>query len=105
MVFFFFSNMLEMTLWSLEMIFMVAWCMWYNRNMVRHVSIHQSATMVVQKARAMLVEFQVANHVIALPRMEMTDSWTLPTAPNYKMNVDGVIFTQIRGVWGQGGDL
>ena len=55
-----------------------------------HVSIRQSVTMVVQKARAMLVEFQVANHVIALPRMEMTDSWTLPTAPNYKMNVDGV---------------
>ena len=94
MVFVFFQHARDDTL---EMIFMVAWCMWYNRNMVRHGSIRQSATMVVQKARVMLVEFQVANHIIALPRMEMTNSWTLPTTPNYKMNVDGVGFTQIRG--------
>ena len=87
MVFVFFQHARDDTL---EMIFMVAWCMWYNRNTVRHVSIRQWATMVVQKARAMLVEFQVANHVIALPGMEMTDSWTLPTSPDYKMNVDGV---------------
>ena len=71
--------------------------MWYNRNTIGHGNIRQSATMVVQKARVMLVEFQVANHVIFLPRMEIADSWTLPTTPNYKMNVDGVVFTQIRG--------
>ena len=27
----------------------------------------------------------------------MNDSWTLPTAPNYKVNVDGVVFSHIRG--------
>ena len=27
----------------------------------------------------------------------MNDSWTLPTAPNYKVNVDGIVFSHIRG--------
>ena len=55
--------------------------------------------MVVQKAQTLLAEFQGANHVIASPRMEMNDSWTLPTTPNYKVNVDGTIFSHI---WGSG---
>ena len=53
--------------------------------------------MVVQKARTLLVEFQGTNHVIASPRMEMNDSLTLPLTPNYKMNVDGAVFSHIRG--------
>ena len=82
---------------TLEMIFMVAWCIWFNRNVVQHGSACQLATVVVQKARTLLAKFQGANHVITSPRMKMNDSWTLPTAPNYKVNVDGVVFSHIRG--------
>ena len=32
---------------TLEMIFMVAWCMWFNRNAIRHGSVLQSAIVVV----------------------------------------------------------
>ena len=82
---------------TLEMIFMVVWCMWFNRNVVQHGSVRQLAIVVVQKARTLLAEFQGANHVIASLRMEMNDSWTLPTAPNYKVNVDGAVFSHMRG--------
>ena len=80
---------------TLEMIFMVAWCIWFNRNVVQHGSACQLATVVVQKARTLLAKFQGANHVITSPRMKMNDSWTLPMAPNYKLNVDDVVFRHI----------
>ena len=35
----------------LKLVFMVAWCMWHNRNAVRHGSARQSTSKVVQKAR------------------------------------------------------
>lgn len=76
---------------------MVTWCMWYNINAVRHGSARQSAPMVMKKARTMLAAFQVANHIIAWPRIEMNDSWALLTFPNYKVNVDVAVFTQILG--------
>ena len=49
----------------LEMLFMIAWSMWHNRNVVRHGSPRQSATLVVQKARVLLDEFQIASHSIS----------------------------------------
>ena len=72
---------------------MVTRCMWYNINAVKHRSVRQSAPMVMQKVRTMLIEFQVANHAITQARIEMNDSWSLPTFPNYKVNVDVVVFT------------
>lgn len=82
---------------TMEMIFMVAWCMWHNRNAVRYESARQSAPMVMQKTRTMLAEFLVANHVIAQPKIELNDSWSLPTFPNYKVNVDGQFLLKFRG--------
>lgn len=81
----------------MEIIFMVAWCMWYNRNAIKHGSALQSAKMVGQEARTMLADFQVANHVIAPLRIEMNDSWSLSMFPNYKVNMDVAFFSQTRG--------
>ena len=49
------------------------------------------------KAQTLLAKFQGANHVITSSRMEMNDSCTLPMAPNYKLNVDDVVFRHIQG--------
>ena len=39
---------------------MIAWCMWFNRNVVRHGHSRQSADEVVQLARFLLNEYQIA---------------------------------------------
>ena len=54
----------------------------------------QSAAMVLQKARMLLVEFQVANAQPSKAVMSDTAWWTNPTSPWYKVNVDGAVFEQ-----------
>ena len=76
----------------LEIILMIAWRMWFNRNVVRHSHFQQSAEEVVQLARFLLNEFQIANHSISQVKDNLDDPRTLPLAPNYKVNVDGEVF-------------
>ena len=45
----------------LELVITVAWSMWFNRNAVRQGKARQTATTVLQKARLLLEEFQLAN--------------------------------------------
>ena len=52
----------------LEMLTMIAWSTWHNRNVAKHGSPRQSATQVVQKAQVLLEEFQIANHSISQPK-------------------------------------
>ena len=58
----------------LEMLFMIAWSMWHYKNVARHGSPRQSTTLVVQKARVLLDEFQIANHSISQPKDDMQGS-------------------------------
>ena len=78
----------------LEMLLMIAWRMWFIRNVVRHGHSRQSAKEVVQLARFLLNEFQIANCTISQVKGNSDDPWTLPLAPNYKVNVDGAVFAQ-----------
>ena len=78
----------------LEMLLMIAWRMWFNRNVVRHGHSRQSVEVVVQLARFLLNEFQIANCTISQVKGNSDDPWTLPLAPNYKVNVDGAVFAQ-----------
>ena len=48
----------------------------------------------MQKARVLLDEFQIVNHSISLLKDEMQESWVAPVVPSYKVNVDGVVFSQ-----------
>ena len=73
---------------------MIAWRMWFNRNVVRHCHSRQSTEEVVQLARFLLNEFQTANHTISQAKDNSDDPWTLPLASNYKVNVDGAVFAQ-----------
>jgi len=72
---------------------MIAWSMWHNQNAARHGS-QQSANLVVQKARVLLDEFQIANHSISQPKEDVQEFWATPIAPSYKVIVDGGVFSQ-----------
>ena len=78
----------------LEMLLMIGWRMWFDRNVVRHSHSRQSAEGVVQLARFLLNEFQIVNHTISQVKDNSDDPWTLPLAPSYKVNVDDAVFAQ-----------
>ena len=80
----------------LEIVIMIAWCMWYNRNAVRHGSTFQSAQQVIQKAWMLISKFQAANHLVTQWREDLEARWTIPAISSYKVNVDGVVFAQSR---------
>ena len=65
----------------LDMVIMIACCIWYNRNAVRHGSSQQSAQQVITK-------FQAANHSIIKRKEELEARWTLLVISSYKVNVD-----------------
>ena len=42
----------------------------------------------------LLDEFQTANHSISKSKEDVQELWAAPIAPNYKVNVDGAVFSQ-----------
>ena len=76
----------------LELVITVAWSMWFNRNAVRQGKAQQPAATVLQKARLLLEEFQLANFQPSRTVMHDKEQWTNPSSPWYKLNVDGEIF-------------
>ena len=75
-----------------ELVITVAWSMWFNRNAVRQGKAQQPAATVLQKARLLLEEFQLANFQPSRTVMHDKEQWTNPSSPWYKLNVDGEIF-------------
>ena len=75
---------------------MIAWGMWYNRNVVRHGSAHQLAKLVIHKARMLIDEDQATNHNVTQWREGLEARWSLPGVSSYKVNVDVAVFAQSR---------
>ncbi|KAK9984734.1 hypothetical protein SO802_034259 [Lithocarpus litseifolius] len=66
--------------------------MWFNRNAVRQGKVRQTAAMILQKARLLLDEFQLANFQPSKSVMHDRGQWTNPSPQWYKVNVDGAVF-------------
>lgn len=78
----------------LELIITHAWCIWYNRNQVRLGKPTQSVGMIINKAKAVIEEFQEANFTQSKPIVKEVDLWINPKPPWYKVNTDGAVFAQ-----------
>ena len=75
---------------------MIAWGMWYNRNVVRHGSARQLAKLVIHKARMLIDEVQTTNHNVTQWREGLEARWSLPGVSSYKVNVGVAVFAQSR---------
>ena len=76
----------------LELVAMVAWCMWFNRSKVRLGKPRQKGLAILQRARFLLYEFQMVNLKIHSGGLNEDAQWSPPKAPWYKLNVDGATF-------------
>ncbi|XP_075669781.1 uncharacterized protein LOC142639502 [Castanea sativa] len=84
----------------LELVVMVAWCLWFSQNQARQGNERLRGSAIVHKARYLLDVFYTTN--LALPQVSGVEDtrWIPPTQPWYKLNVDGATFraTQSSGV-------
>lgn len=79
----------------LEMILMIAWGIWKNRNEVRHGGRRLIAVEIAHQARRLLEEFSAAqlHHQDTPPS---TVGWILPPSGWYKVNTNGAVFTKYK---------
>ena len=78
----------------LELTITIAWSIWFNRNATRLGKSSQNTSMIIQKARALLDEFQVANFQLSLLMVKDSGQWVCPKPPWYKINTNAAVFEQ-----------
>lgn len=78
----------------LELAITIAWNIWFNHNATRLVNSSQNAGMIIQKARASLDEFEVANFQSTQPVFKDIVQWICPKPPWYKINSAASVFEQ-----------
>ena len=59
----------------LGLVIMVAWCIWFNRNVVRQGKTRQLVVDILRKAKYLLEEFQTANFKLACHETNNIVQW------------------------------
>ncbi|KAL0008598.1 hypothetical protein SO802_010100 [Lithocarpus litseifolius] len=80
----------------LGLVIMVAWCIWFNRNVVRQGKTRQSTTEILRKDEYLLEEFQTANFKLACHETSNTVQWIPPAQSWYKINTNGATFVNTQ---------
>lgn len=75
----------------LGLVIMVAWCMWFNRNVVRQGKGRQQNVAILQRATYLMAEFQTDNFKLAQPIISDTVLWTPPIMSLYRINIGVII--------------
>ena len=65
----------------LELAITIAWSIWFNWNQVRHGQSCQFAAMILDKARSLIDEFQVANFQPSPLVVKEVEIWINPKPP------------------------
>ena len=80
----------------LELVVMVAWCLWFNCNEVRQGKARQSGFAILSKAWNLLDEFQMTNIKLSQATSKDEIQWALLDDLWYKVNVDAIVFSSTQ---------
>ena len=80
----------------LELVVMVAWCLWFNCNEVRQGKARQSGSAILTKAWNLLDEFQMTNIKLSQATSKDEIQWALLDDLWYKVNVDAIVFSSTQ---------
>ena len=80
----------------LELVVMVAWCLWFNCNEVRQGKARQSGSAILSKAWNLLDEFQMTNIKLSQATSKDEIQWALLDDLWYKVNVDAIVFSSTQ---------
>ena len=69
----------------LELVVMVAWCLWFNCNEVRQGKARQSGSAILSKAWNLLDEFQMTNIKLSQATSKDEIQWALPDDPGTRL--------------------
>ena len=77
-----------------------AWAIWYNRNVARHGGQQRNGKELVSWVAHYTKEYKEANKGMDCTTMavEAQDTWSLPLANVFKVNVDAVVFARQKAV-------
>ena len=81
---------------SVAFIVMAAWAIRTNRNEIRHGGKKKSRLELIHWCGHYLDEYHAAQVVPTKPSRKVEVNWSPPSAPFYKINVDGLLFQTIR---------
>ena len=82
----------------LQLVITMAWCMWFNRNVVRQCKTQQLVAEILQNAKYLLEEFQMANFMLACHETYDILEWIPLTQSWYKINTNGATFVNTQSV-------
>ena len=82
----------------LQSVITMAWCMWFTRNIVRQCKTQQSVAEILQNAKYLLEEFQMANFMLACHETYDILQWIPLTQSWYKINTNGATFVNTQSV-------
>ena len=76
----------------------LCWEIWKERNSVRNGSGKCESKVLVRNAASLVEEYSAANERVVYKNPELSPKWHPPYSPRFKMNVDVVVFSDLRAM-------
>ena len=82
----------------MEKMLSLCWEIWKERNSVRNGSGKRESKVLVRNAASLVEEYSVGNERVICKNPELSNKWHPSDSPRFKMNVDAVVFSDLRAM-------